>query len=68
MAYGWWRAAPASAGAAFAVRAEEGLRSERPESLGYRVVGVRDSKDPAGPALAFDPAAWTRFLALAKHG
>ncbi|MGC4750070.1 DUF397 domain-containing protein [Micromonospora sp. DT201] len=31
------------------------------------VIGVRDSKDPAGPALAFDPAAWTRFLVLAKR-
>ncbi|MEW2145659.1 DUF397 domain-containing protein [Micromonospora vinacea] len=32
------------------------------------VIGVRDSKDPAGPALAFDPAAWSRFLAFAKRG
>ncbi|MDG9676253.1 DUF397 domain-containing protein [Micromonospora sp. DH14] len=32
------------------------------------VIGVRDSKDPAGPALAFDPAAWARFLVLAKRG
>ncbi|MBG6064286.1 DUF397 domain-containing protein [Micromonospora ureilytica] len=31
------------------------------------VIGVRDSKDPAGPALAFDPAAWTRFVAMAKR-
>ncbi|WJK33936.1 DUF397 domain-containing protein [Solwaraspora sp. WMMA2065] len=23
---------------------------------------VRDSKDPAGPALAFSPAGWTSFL------
>ncbi|GIJ75728.1 protein of unknown function [Micromonospora phaseoli] len=27
------------------------------------VVGVRDSKDPAGPALAFGPAAWRAFVA-----
>ncbi len=27
------------------------------------VVGVRDSKDPAGPALTFDPAAWRAFVA-----
>ncbi len=27
------------------------------------VVGVRDSKDPAGPALAFVPAAWRAFVA-----
>ncbi|SBT65509.1 protein of unknown function (DUF397) [Micromonospora sediminicola] len=26
------------------------------------VVGVRDSKDPAGPVLTFSPAAWTRFV------
>ncbi|MGC4744490.1 DUF397 domain-containing protein [Micromonospora sp. DT201] len=27
------------------------------------VVGVRDSKDPAGPALAFAPATWSAFVA-----
>ncbi|WP_446210017.1 DUF397 domain-containing protein [Micromonospora sp. IBSANI012] len=27
------------------------------------VVGVRDSKDPAGPALTFSPAAWRAFVA-----
>ncbi|SBT50100.1 DUF397 domain-containing protein [Micromonospora auratinigra] len=27
------------------------------------VVGVRDSKDPAGPALAFTPTAWRAFVA-----
>lgn len=26
------------------------------------VVGVRDSKDPAGPALVFGPAAWRAFV------
>ncbi|MBM0234562.1 DUF397 domain-containing protein [Micromonospora sp. STR1_7] len=26
------------------------------------VVGVRDSKDPTGPALAFVPAAWAAFV------
>ncbi|RGC67239.1 hypothetical protein C5N14_19785 [Micromonospora sp. MW-13] len=31
------------------------------------VVAIRDSKDPAGPALTFDPAAWTAFLGLAKR-
>ncbi|MET7705275.1 DUF397 domain-containing protein [Micromonospora zamorensis] len=30
------------------------------------VVGVRDSKDPIGPALAFAPAAWTAFVAGIK--
>ncbi|WP_422736215.1 DUF397 domain-containing protein [Micromonospora sp. WMMD729] len=28
------------------------------------VVGVRDSKDPTGPALAFDPSAWRAFVTL----
>ncbi|MGC5051977.1 DUF397 domain-containing protein [Micromonospora sp. DT48] len=26
------------------------------------VIGVRDSKDPTGPALAFSPAAWRAFV------
>ncbi|MEV4120788.1 DUF397 domain-containing protein [Micromonospora sp. NPDC049645] len=26
------------------------------------VVGVRDSKDPAGPALTFAPATWAAFV------
>ncbi|MEO3816914.1 DUF397 domain-containing protein [Plantactinospora sp. B24E8] len=26
------------------------------------VVGVRDSKDPSGPALTFTPTAWRRFV------
>ncbi|MBE1485758.1 DUF397 domain-containing protein [Plantactinospora soyae] len=26
------------------------------------VVGVRDSKDPAGPVLSFAPAAWQAFV------
>ncbi|WP_433551561.1 DUF397 domain-containing protein [Micromonospora zamorensis] len=30
------------------------------------VVGVRDSKDPAGPALVFGPAAWRAFVGMAK--
>ncbi|WP_329109655.1 DUF397 domain-containing protein [Micromonospora sp. NBC_01699] len=31
------------------------------------VVGVRDSKDPSGPALTFVPDAWRAFVTLAKH-
>ncbi|MEW1736994.1 DUF397 domain-containing protein [Nocardia beijingensis] len=27
------------------------------------LVGVRDSKDPTGPALVFTPAAWDAFTA-----
>lgn len=32
------------------------------------VVAVRDSKDPTGPVLAFDPAVWREFVAEAKAG
>ncbi|NKY57644.1 DUF397 domain-containing protein [Nocardia flavorosea] len=28
------------------------------------MVGVRDSKNPAGPALVFDPGAWDAFTAV----
>jgi hypothetical protein len=31
-------------------------------------VGVRDSKNPSGPALAFTPAEWQAFLEGAKDG
>ncbi|MET7805884.1 DUF397 domain-containing protein [Micromonospora chersina] len=29
------------------------------------VVAVRDSKDPSGPVLTFDPASWRAFVAAA---
>lgn len=32
------------------------------------VVAVRDSKDPAGPALTFTPAAWDAFTAGLRRG
>ena len=32
-------------------------------SDGMRVVGVRDSKDQAGPILTFDRGAWAAFVA-----
>ncbi|QKW50097.1 DUF397 domain-containing protein [Streptomyces buecherae] len=32
------------------------------------VVPVRDSKDPDGPALAFDASAWSAFVAGVKAG
>ncbi|MFI5495941.1 DUF397 domain-containing protein [Actinoplanes sp. NPDC051859] len=32
------------------------------------VVGVRDSKNPAGPALAFAPATWSTFVVDVKAG
>ncbi|MFK3983323.1 DUF397 domain-containing protein [Micromonospora sp. NPDC050397] len=31
------------------------------------VVGVRDSKDPKGPALVFGPDAWRAFVTLAQQ-
>ncbi|MBO4204873.1 DUF397 domain-containing protein [Micromonospora echinofusca] len=31
------------------------------------VVGVRDSKDPAGPALTFEPATWKAFVEFTKQ-
>jgi hypothetical protein len=33
---------------------------------GGTVVGVRDSKDPGGPVLAFDAAAWAAFLVMVR--
>ncbi|GAB4106564.1 DUF397 domain-containing protein [Micromonospora taraxaci] len=30
------------------------------------LVAVRDSKDPAGPALTFSPAAWNSFVQVTK--
>lgn len=32
------------------------------------VVAVRDSKDPAGPALIFTPDEWTAFIGGVKDG
>ncbi|MFE6775470.1 DUF397 domain-containing protein [Streptomyces sp. NPDC057702] len=31
-------------------------------------VPVRDSKNPTGPALTFEPAAWTAFITAIKTG
>lgn len=31
------------------------------------VVPVRDTKDPAGPALSFTPQAWSAFVAALKQ-
>ncbi|MFI5720487.1 DUF397 domain-containing protein [Nocardia sp. NPDC051750] len=36
--------------------------------LGSGTVGVRDSKDPTGPALAFGPAEWDGFVAALTSG
>lgn len=32
------------------------------------VVGIRDSKDPSGPALVVTPDTWRAFLGDVKHG
>ncbi|NEW37211.1 DUF397 domain-containing protein, partial [Nocardia cyriacigeorgica] len=32
------------------------------------IVGVRDSKNPTGPALVFAPGEWDAFLAGARRG
>ncbi|NEW30624.1 DUF397 domain-containing protein [Nocardia cyriacigeorgica] len=32
------------------------------------LVGVRDSKNPAGPALVFTPSEWDTFLSRARLG
>ncbi|WP_280233182.1 DUF397 domain-containing protein [Nocardia cyriacigeorgica] len=53
------------------------FKSSRSESNGQCVevahldnahTGVRDSKNPTGPALVFTPAAWDDFLTSAKRG
>ncbi len=31
------------------------------------IVGLRDSKNPSGPALTFEPRAWARFVAGVKQ-
>jgi hypothetical protein len=36
--------------------------------LDHGFVGVRDSKNPTGPALVFTPGEWDAFLAGAKDG
>lgn len=38
------------------------------EPTGARGVGVRDSKDPAGPLLVFTPDEWAAFVAGVKEG
>ncbi|WP_433198506.1 DUF397 domain-containing protein [Nocardia sp. CA-107356] len=36
--------------------------------LGGGMVGVRDSKNPSGPALVFTPSEWDAFVAGARDG
>ncbi|WP_413801107.1 DUF397 domain-containing protein [Streptomyces iranensis] len=35
---------------------------------GHTAVPVRDSKDPHGPALVFEPSAWSAFVSAVKSG
>ena len=37
-------------------------------ALGPEAVGVRDSKDPTGPALVFTRAEWAAFLTALRTG
>ncbi|PPJ32604.1 DUF397 domain-containing protein [Nocardia nova] len=36
--------------------------------LDHGMVGVRDSKNPSGPALTFTPTEWNAFVTNAKGG
>ncbi|TLF74868.1 DUF397 domain-containing protein [Nocardia cyriacigeorgica] len=36
--------------------------------LNHGHVGVRDSKNPTGPALVFAPTAWDRFTSALRSG
>ncbi|WP_043490330.1 MULTISPECIES: DUF397 domain-containing protein [Streptomyces] len=35
---------------------------------GHADIPVRDSKDPHGPALVFEPSAWSTFVSAVKRG
>ncbi|PCG81432.1 DUF397 domain-containing protein [Streptomyces sp. WZ.A104] len=37
-------------------------------AYGHATVPVRDSKVPAGPALAFSARGWSAFVTAVKHG
>jgi len=54
-----WRKSSYSGGAGNCVEIASGLPG---------AVGVRDSKDPAGPALVFSPRTWRAFVAKVKNG
>ncbi|MEU4790716.1 DUF397 domain-containing protein [Micromonospora tulbaghiae] len=53
-----WRKSTRSNGSGDCVEVADGLPG---------VVGLRDSKDPTGPALTFDQAAWSTFVASVKQ-
>jgi len=46
---------------------DQGLCVEVADNLAG-VVGVRDSKDPAGPVLTISPSAWAAFVEATKDG
>ncbi|MEV6518577.1 DUF397 domain-containing protein [Micromonospora chalcea] len=52
-----WRKSTRSNGSGNCVEVADGLPG---------VVGLRDSKDPAGPALAFPPSSWAAFIRAVK--
>ncbi len=54
-----WRKSSYSGGSQDCVEVADGLPS---------LVGVRDSKDPAGPALVLSPGSWRAFTARVKNG
>ena len=54
-----WRKSSYSGGSSNCVEVAGGLPG---------AVGVRDSKDPAGPALVVTPGAWRDFTARVKDG
>ncbi|MFD8338791.1 DUF397 domain-containing protein [Streptomyces solisilvae] len=35
---------------------------------GHADIPVRDSKDPHGPALVFEPSVWSAFVSAVKRG
>ncbi|MEU1940965.1 DUF397 domain-containing protein [Streptomyces sp. NPDC020125] len=37
-------------------------------ACGHADIPVRDSKDPHGPALIFEPSAWSAFVSAVKRG
>ncbi|GIG92220.1 DUF397 domain-containing protein [Plantactinospora endophytica] len=48
-------------------RSDSGTCVEVADNLPGRVL-VRDSKDPQGPVLTFNPQPWRGFVALTRHG
>ncbi|WP_433197801.1 DUF397 domain-containing protein [Nocardia sp. CA-107356] len=49
-------------------RSSSGKECVEVAHLDEGLVGVRDSKNPTGPALVFTPGEWDVFLAGARNG